>query len=89
MEGAQNLRGKYGFAFDTRFRNRLAGSGAKFIEKKLTQLGLEIIRHRQSAIVKKTEGPLEGGEEQAFERTGFEIGTVLTKDRKSSTNHSS
>jgi flavorubredoxin len=56
IEGIKNLRGKYGFAFDTRFRNRLASSGAKFIEKKLTQLGLEIIRPRQSAIVKKTEG---------------------------------
>ena len=82
MEGVSNLRGKYGFAFDTRFRSRLARSGAKFIEKKLTQLGLEIIRPRQSAIVKKTEGPLEGGEEEAFERIGFDIGTVLAEDRK-------
>lgn len=30
----------------------------------------------------KTEGPLEGGEEQAFERIGFDIGTVLAEDRK-------
>lgn len=28
MEGLQGLREKYGFAFDTKFRNRLAGSGA-------------------------------------------------------------
>ena len=74
------MKGKYGFAFDTKFKNRLAGSGAKFIEKRLAELGMKIIRPRQSAIVKKTEGPLEEDEEQAFERIGFEIGSALTKD---------
>jgi len=73
------VKGKYGFAFYTKFRSRLAGSGAKFIETRLAQLGMKIIT-LQSAIVKKTEGPLEEGEEQAFERIGFEIGSALTKD---------
>jgi len=41
---------------------------------------MKIIRPRQSAIVEKTEGPLEEGEERAFERIGFEIGSRLTKD---------
>ncbi len=81
-EGALGLKGKYGFAFDTKFRNSLAGSGAKFIEKKLADLGMKLITPRQSAIVKKTEGPLEEGEEQAFERIGFEIGTTLAKEAK-------
>ncbi len=80
LQGVQSLEGKYGFAFDTKFRGRIAGSGAGFIEKRLTELGMKIIRPRQSAIVKKTEGPLEEGEEQAFERIGFEIGSALTKD---------
>lgn len=80
LQEGQSLKGKYGLAFDTKFRNRLSGSGAKFIEKKLTQLGMEIVRPRQSAIVKKTEGPLEEGEEQAFERTGYEIGATVTKE---------
>ncbi len=82
LEGAQGLKGKYGFAFDTKFRNRLAGSAAKFIEKKLIELGMEIITPRQSAIVKKTEGPLEEREEQAFEQVGFEIGSRIAKDEK-------
>ncbi len=80
LQEGQGLKGKYGFAFDTKFRNRLSGSEAKFIEKNLTQLGMEIIRPRQSAIVKKTEGPLEEGEEQAFERIRYEIGATLTKE---------
>jgi len=80
LQEVQGLKGKYGFAFDTKFRSRLAGSGARFIEKTLTELGMKIIRPRQFAIVEKTEGPLEEGEERAFERIGFEIGSRLTKD---------
>jgi flavorubredoxin len=78
----QGLRGKSGFAFDTKFESRLAGSAAKFIEKTLEQLGMNIIRPRQSAIVEKTEGPLQEGEMEAFERIGFEIGNVMRKGEK-------
>ena len=82
LEGVQGLRGKYAFAFDTKFASRLSGSASKYIEKTLKELGMEIVRPRQSAIVDKTEGPLEGGEVEAFERIGFDIGTSLTKDAK-------
>ncbi len=81
LQETQILKGKYGFAFDTKFSFPLAGSGARFIEKRLTQLGITIIMHRQSAIVKKAEGPLEEGEEHALERIGFEIGTTLARER--------
>ena len=82
LEEVQGLKGKFGFAFDTRFGSRLAGSAAKFIEKKLETIGLNIIKPRQSAIVEKTEGPLEEGEMEAFERTGYEIGNTITKEEK-------
>ncbi|MCL5985456.1 MAG: hypothetical protein M1371_02705 [Actinobacteria bacterium] len=38
-------------AFDTRRRRWLAGSAAKFIEKKLYQLGLRIVKQYSSAII--------------------------------------
>lgn len=77
LESVQTLKGKRGFAFDTKFASRLSGSASKYIESRLSRLGIEIIRERQSAIVKKSEGPLEEGESEAFERIGFEIGTTL------------
>jgi flavorubredoxin len=80
LQHVQGLRGKYGFAFDTKYGSALSGSAAKFIEKRLEALGMEIVRPRQSAIVQKSEGPLEGGEVEAFERIGFDIGTSLKKD---------
>jgi flavorubredoxin len=79
LEGVQGLKGKHAFAFDTKFASRLSGSASKHIEKTLKDLGMEIIRPRQSAIVDKTEGPLEGGEIESFERIGLDIGTSLTK----------
>ena len=82
LEEVQGLKGRFGFAFDTRFGSRLAGSAAKFIEKKLETIGLNIIKPRQSAIVEKTEGPLEEGEMEAFERTGYEIGNTIGKEEK-------
>jgi len=46
-----DLSEKYGFAFDTRLDWRLSGSAAKFIEKELANLDLQIIAPRESAIV--------------------------------------
>ncbi len=89
LEKTEGLKGKYGFAFDTKFGSPLAGSAAKFIEKRLAELGMKIVRPRQSAIVEKSEGPLEEGEMEAFERIGFEIGNTLTKDEKSGIKYSS
>ena len=77
LEDVQGFRGKRGFAFDTKFDNRFSGSAAMFIEKKLSELGMNIVRDRQSAIVKKTDGTLAEGELEVFERIGFEIGSSL------------
>ncbi len=79
LEDNNALRGKRGFAFDTRYANRFSGSASKYIEKKLSQLGMDIVEPHQSAIVKKSEGPLEEGELEAFEKIGYEMGTALSK----------
>jgi flavorubredoxin len=68
-----DLRGKKGFAFDTRLKSRFAGSAANGIEKELKELGLTIIRNYASAIVAGTEGPLEESAEKRFEQIGSEI----------------
>lgn len=78
-----DLSGKYGFVFDTRLGAPLSGSAAKFIEKELKNLGLQIIAPRESAIVfgvKKEEGGarLKEGEEKRFEQIGTQVGTSLT-----------
>lgn len=85
LEEVKGLNGKSGFAFDTKFQSPLAGSAAKFIQKRLTELGMKIVRQRQSAIVEKSEGPLEEGEMETFERIGFEIGNTLSRDEKNGT----
>ncbi|MBO0888201.1 flavodoxin domain-containing protein [Candidatus Bathyarchaeota archaeon] len=74
------MKGKRAFAFDTKFESRLSGSASKYIEKRLSELGMQIVRHRESAIVKKSEGPLKDGETEMFERIGFEIGAELMED---------
>jgi len=80
-----DLSGKYGFAFDTRLDWRFSGSAAKFIEKELSSLGLQIIAPRESAIVfaSKERGAITGarlkeGEENRFEQVGTQVGTALT-----------
>jgi flavorubredoxin len=80
-----DLKGKRGFAFDTKLESRLSGSAAKFIEKKLIEKGLQIIRPRASAIVigqkAKTAQPgevmLKDGMESLFESIGNELGVLL------------
>ncbi len=72
LEGA-DFHHKYGFAFDTKLKNSLSGSGGGFVEKKMRSLGFEIIEPHFSAIVKGTEGPLEEGSEESFERIGADI----------------
>ncbi len=71
-----DLSGKKVFAFDTKYKSRLAGSAAKHIEKALLKLGAEIMRERQSAIVEGNEGPLEEGTESTFTSIGLEIATL-------------
>lgn len=46
------LRGKRGFAFDTRYDVPMSGSAGKVIEKSLERLGVEIARPHVSAFVR-------------------------------------
>jgi flavorubredoxin len=62
-----NLRGKYGFAFDTRVDSFWAGSAARLIEKKLKALGMQIVVPHASAMVRRAE---EEGEESKEAETG-------------------
>ncbi|WP_337862068.1 hypothetical protein [Nitrososphaera sp.] len=84
-------KGKAGFAFDTKLESFVAGSAAKFIEKKLKEMGLEIIRPRGSAIVigkqkkeesKPDDAALKEGMEELFESVGKELGRLLLQSRE-------
>ena len=79
----KNLAGRYGFAFDTKLDSRFSGSAAKYIESRLQDIGLEMIRPRASAIVKggTKDAVLRSGEEEVFESLGDEIGAALEKKR--------
>jgi flavorubredoxin len=72
LEG-HNINHKPGFAFDTKLKNRLSGSGGAYIEKKMAKIGFDIFEPHFSAIVKGKEGPLEEGSEENFEKIGAEI----------------
>ena len=81
-----DLSGKHGFAFETKLDWRLSGSAAKFIEKELNNLGLEVIAPHESAIVvtSKERGAisaarLKEGEEKRFEQIGLQVGTLKTQ----------
>lgn len=74
---SMDLKGKKGFAFDTRLKSRFAGSAAKGIEGRLKDLGLTIVKPRASAIVKDKEGPLEEGAEETFKQIGGELAKAL------------
>ena len=83
-----NLSGKYGFAFDTKVDSKLSGSAAKFIEKELKSLGLQIVAPRESAIVfaLKETGTITGaklkeGEDERFKQIGLQVGTELLAKR--------
>ncbi len=79
-----SLTGRCGFAFDTRFDSRLAGSAAKFIERKLNELGVEIILPHSSAFVvsaKEEKGgvKLREGEVERFQGIGKQAGALLAR----------
>jgi len=74
------------FTVDTRYDSFTAGSAAMYIEKTLKTTGIQIIKPRTSAIVKRTKTPYEASKRdtllkedaiQAFEAVGSEIGAVL------------
>jgi flavorubredoxin len=62
-----NLRGKRGFAFDTRVESFWAGSAAKFIENKMKALGVQIVKPHSSAMIRH---PEEEEEESREAETG-------------------
>ncbi len=68
-----DIRGKKGFAFDTKLKSRFAGSAAKGIEKMLEKRGVSIVKAHASAIVKGGEGPLEDCMEETFKQIADEI----------------
>lgn len=87
-----DLSGKVWF-FDTKFDSRMSGSAAKFIERELNKLYLDIIAPRESAIVfgqKEKEGGagLKEGEEKRFEQIGFRLGSKKAEIVNSSHSHS-
>jgi menaquinone-dependent protoporphyrinogen IX oxidase len=46
------LQGRRAFAFETKLDGHLSGSAGKFIERRLKQLGMEIVRPHATAIVR-------------------------------------
>lgn len=87
LEG-RSFAGKYGFAFDTRYDSFMAGSAAKYIEKRLKTTGIQIIKPHTSGIVRRTKTSYEAAKRDtllkegaipAFEAVGSEIGTVLVR----------
>lgn len=76
MKNAE-IKGKKAFIFDTRLRIRIAGSAAKKIEKELKKLQMNIIKSYSSAIVMKSEGPLEEGTEERFKKISAEIAKLI------------
>jgi flavorubredoxin len=80
-----NLKGKRGFAFDTKLDSRFSGSAAKFIEKNMQEVGIDIIRPRASAIIvcqkeeadRRGKDMLKQGEEEKFRNIGIQLGRTL------------
>ncbi len=84
--GAFNLRGKFGFAFDTHAHARVSGSAARYIEKELKAMGVHLLEPRESAWTEVhprapgagglTAKPVElaPGMEKKFEEIGTSLG---------------
>jgi flavodoxin len=73
LKGLEGLSGKKAFAFDTKFKSRLAGSAGGKVEKKLKEMGFVVAKPASSAIVLGQEGPLEEGAEETFRQIGLEL----------------
>ena len=82
-----DLHRKYGFAFDTHARGRLAGSAATSIERQMKTLGMAMLEPHQSAFTLDPTGgrvggnrgrpSLEAGSEEHFRSIGAELGRSL------------
>jgi flavorubredoxin len=82
---ALDLRGRAGFAFDTRNHSRmnsrsllmLENSAARSIESSMKRCKIRMIVPRESAIVEGREGPLDVGVEERFLEIGKDLGRFL------------
>ena len=76
-----SLRGKLGFAFDTRNESKFnifdINSAARGIEGKMKRSGIKILHPRESALVEGREGPLIGKGEERFVEIGKNIAERL------------
>lgn len=81
------LKGVFGFSFDTRNESRmnsksyliLENSAARSIEGVMKRKKMKIIRPRVSAIVHGREGPLNSSDEEVFLQIGKEIAAALVE----------
>ena len=80
------LKGKKGFAFDTRKESKMnakhyfifENSAARRIQSKLKRMKIKIIRDRESALIEPTrKGPLLPGVKEKFYLIGKELGLKL------------
>lgn len=77
-----DLRGKWGFAFDTKLGRRFSGSAAGRIEKYLKKSGISLVAPHESAIVYGTDNSmasmrLKDGEEERFQEIGAKLGAAV------------
>lgn len=66
-------------AFDTRLPNRLAGSAARGIARKLRRAGYELVAEPQSFLVTDAEGPLRPGESDRARAWGESLVGLLVR----------
>ncbi len=76
---SRSLRGKIGFAFDTKVEHRLSGSAAKVIAGRLRRAGLSM-SPILSTIVEGREGPLREGTEELGEKAGQELADRMLRE---------
>ncbi len=79
---ADRLKGKYGFAFDSRFESRMSGSASRFIERSLRRAGAAIIMTSEKALVRGEIGKPDRmvlllGEEERFRTIGTRLGMLV------------
>ncbi len=71
-----DVKNKQIFAFDTKYKSRLAGSAGKKIEQRMKQYGTKVVKPHVSAIVLGKEGPLKEGTEEQFKQIGTELARI-------------
>jgi len=72
--------GRTAAAFDTRFRNPLAGSAAGKISRALGKMGFQIIHKPESFFVRGMEGPLRDGERARARDFGAQLAREAGRD---------